>query len=434
MKKAAAIAALAFASSTAAQQSPYGQCGGVGWTGPTSCVSGWTCVYSNDYYSQCVQGGAATTTAKTTKITTTSSTKSTKTTNKATTTSPPPNGAGCLVTAYASISSAVKSCSLITLSNISAPPSSTINLQKLLPSATVVFAGLTTFGVTADNDFDPIVISGNDILITGATGHTIDGGGPNYWDGQGSNGGSDKPDHFIVVKKTTNARITNLNIKNWPVHCFSMTGNQHLTVSGLNLDNSAGDASNSRSGGKPAAHNSDGFDISSSDYVTLENINVHNQDDCVAVTSGTHITVTGMYCYGGHGLSIGSIGGKSNNTVDTVTFSNSQIVNSENGCRIKTNSGTTGSVKNIVYSGITLSGITDYGIDVQQDYLNGGPTGKPTNGVTISGVSFIGVTGTVTSSAYNYYILCGSGSCSGFTFSGTSITGGKTSCNYGSCP
>lgn len=75
-------------------------------------------------------------------------------------------------------------------------------------------------------------------------------------------------------------------------------------------------------------------------------------------------------------------------------------------------------------------------IDVQQDYLNGGPTGDPTNGVIISGVHFIGVTGTVTSSAYDYYILCGSGSCSDFTFSGTKITGGKTSCNYPStgCP
>ncbi|KAG8904493.1 hypothetical protein FRC01_008706, partial [Tulasnella sp. 417] len=33
----------------------YGQCGGIGYTGPTTCVSGWTCVYSNDYYSQCIQ-------------------------------------------------------------------------------------------------------------------------------------------------------------------------------------------------------------------------------------------------------------------------------------------------------------------------------------------------------------------------------------------
>ncbi|KAG8969939.1 hypothetical protein FRC05_000790 [Tulasnella sp. 425] len=32
----------------------YGQCGGQGWTGGTVCVSGYTCVYQNDWYSQCV--------------------------------------------------------------------------------------------------------------------------------------------------------------------------------------------------------------------------------------------------------------------------------------------------------------------------------------------------------------------------------------------
>jgi len=31
----------------------YGQCGGIGYTGPTVCASG-TCTYSNDYYSQCL--------------------------------------------------------------------------------------------------------------------------------------------------------------------------------------------------------------------------------------------------------------------------------------------------------------------------------------------------------------------------------------------
>jgi len=33
--------------------SAWGQCGGNGWTGPTSCASG-TCTYSNAYYSQCI--------------------------------------------------------------------------------------------------------------------------------------------------------------------------------------------------------------------------------------------------------------------------------------------------------------------------------------------------------------------------------------------
>jgi hypothetical protein len=32
----------------------YGQCGGTGWTGGTACVSPYTCVVSNAWYSQCL--------------------------------------------------------------------------------------------------------------------------------------------------------------------------------------------------------------------------------------------------------------------------------------------------------------------------------------------------------------------------------------------
>jgi len=32
----------------------YSQCGGIGWTGATTCVAGSTCTVSNSYYSQCL--------------------------------------------------------------------------------------------------------------------------------------------------------------------------------------------------------------------------------------------------------------------------------------------------------------------------------------------------------------------------------------------
>ncbi|KAJ7042520.1 hypothetical protein C8F04DRAFT_1076201 [Mycena alexandri] len=35
--------------------SAFGQCGGTGWTGPTVCVTGFTCVVQNAFFSQCVQ-------------------------------------------------------------------------------------------------------------------------------------------------------------------------------------------------------------------------------------------------------------------------------------------------------------------------------------------------------------------------------------------
>ncbi|KAH6910987.1 lipolytic enzyme [Coprinopsis sp. MPI-PUGE-AT-0042] len=52
-----ALSTLSFQLSWA--QSPlYGQCGGTGWTGSTTCVSGATCVKLNDWYSQCQPGSA----------------------------------------------------------------------------------------------------------------------------------------------------------------------------------------------------------------------------------------------------------------------------------------------------------------------------------------------------------------------------------------
>ena len=32
----------------------WGQCGGIGWTGPTTCASPYTCQEANAYYSQCL--------------------------------------------------------------------------------------------------------------------------------------------------------------------------------------------------------------------------------------------------------------------------------------------------------------------------------------------------------------------------------------------
>jgi hypothetical protein len=43
------------------------------------------------------------------------------------------------------------------------------------------------------------------------------------------------------------------------------------------------------------------------------------------------ITFENGVCSGGHGLSIGSVGGRSDNTVDTVTFYNNEVKNSVNG-------------------------------------------------------------------------------------------------------
>lgn len=341
------------------------------------------------------------------------------------------SNSSCTVTQYADVSAAVASCTAITLSDILVPSGKTLDLTKLKNGSTVVFAGQTSFEYY-DGNIDLIKVSGNDITITAEPDAVIDGNGQAWWDGLGSNGGISKPNHFITVSKANGASvIKDLYIQNWPVHCFYISNCNGLSIHNITLNNTAGDAPNNRSNGLEASHNSDGFDLSSCYNVTLSDSWVRNQDDCVAITSGDNITVRNMYCDGGHGLSIGSVGGKSNNNVTNILFENSKILNNQNGARIKSNAETTGYISGITYRNIEIQNISTYGIDIQQDYLNGGPTGEPTNGVIINNITMENIHGTVTGKAKDYYILCGEGSCSGFTFNNISISGGtNSSCNF----
>lgn len=75
-----AAAALALAGVATAQSGPWGQCGGIGWTGSTTCINGWECVYLNDWYSQCLQASTSTTIPTPTTTATTTRTTTTRTT------------------------------------------------------------------------------------------------------------------------------------------------------------------------------------------------------------------------------------------------------------------------------------------------------------------------------------------------------------------
>jgi len=75
---------LALASQVLAQATPFSQCGGQNWTGPVTCTSGWTCVFQNPFYSQCLQSSVSTTSAP--PPTSTATSTSTKTTSPTTST------------------------------------------------------------------------------------------------------------------------------------------------------------------------------------------------------------------------------------------------------------------------------------------------------------------------------------------------------------
>ncbi|KAI9149615.1 endoglucanase B [Paramyrothecium foliicola] len=97
------VSSLAFALSLSvgalAQQGPWQQCGGNGWTGATTCVSGWSCVKENDWYWQCRQVPTTLSTSST-KVSTTAVSSTAKSSSKTSTAavSSTTSASGCAAT------------------------------------------------------------------------------------------------------------------------------------------------------------------------------------------------------------------------------------------------------------------------------------------------------------------------------------------------
>ncbi|KAM0817579.1 putative Glycoside hydrolase [Seiridium cardinale] len=315
---------------------------------------------------------------------------------------------------YSLASVSKNACSTIVLSALTVPGGQTLRLEKLNDGTTVVFDGVTTFGYS-EWEGSLFSVSGNHITVRGEPGSALDGQGALYWDGGGGSSGVTKP-KFFKANNLNDSILDSITIRNAPRNSFSLNYVYNLTLKDITVDDSTGDA---------LGKNTDAFNINNADGVYITGATVWNQDDCVAINSGKNIVFENGFCSGGHGLSIGSIGGQTTNIVTNVTFSDTIMEKSQQSVRIKTISGATGTVDGITYRNITMSGGTDYGIIVMQSY--NGVDGEPTNGVSVTNFVLQNVTGTVNSDAVNIYIECGEGSCSDWTWTDVSVTGGEDS-------
>ncbi|KAJ8483232.1 hypothetical protein ONZ45_g7877 [Pleurotus djamor] len=73
----------------------WGQCGGIGWTGSTTCNAGLDCVHINDYYFQCLRSTAPTSQPATLPPTSAPSTTAPATTALPSSTPAPPDSGSC---------------------------------------------------------------------------------------------------------------------------------------------------------------------------------------------------------------------------------------------------------------------------------------------------------------------------------------------------
>lgn len=163
---------------------------------------------------------------------------------------------GCTFTDADSASASKASCATITLSGITVPSGTTLDLTELEDNtyvftksilrkkqtkrekrkekrkrkrkrpflltdcfSVVVFEGTTTWEY-AEWEGPLFAVSGTGITVKGASGHQLDGQGAQWWDGEGDDGVT-KP-KFFQAHDLTDSTISGINILNPPHQVFSI--------------------------------------------------------------------------------------------------------------------------------------------------------------------------------------------------------------------
>lgn len=116
--------------------------------------------------------------------------------------------------------------------------------------------------------------------------------------------------------------------------------------------------------------NTDGIHIGRSSDIKINNAHIQTGDDCISIGDGSSkITVTGVTCGPGHGISIGSLGRYTNEApVTGVHISNSHLKNTMNGVRVKTwPDSYSGVASDLHFEGITMENVGNP-ILIDQEY------------------------------------------------------------------
>ncbi|KAH7491115.1 putative endopolygalacturonase A [Phytophthora ramorum] len=300
----------------------------------------------------------------------------------------------------------ISSCSTITIGSLSVPAGVTLDLSRAKNGATIQFTGTTTFG-TLKWDGPLVALSGTDLTVKGSG--KLDGQGAWYW----KQGQQITRPVFFRMHKVISSTVSGFTIMNAPYRTFSIVDSAYTTISGLTLDSRAGNG---------VATNTDGFDLSCNDHITITGNTIYNQDDCLAMQSSTNTIFSNNYCHGSHGISVGSLGGNMvdrTTTVQGLTVQGNHIENSDNGLRIKTIIGLKGLVSNVKFIDNKLSNVRN-AIVMHSDYSKskGGYTGAATSQAQITGVTVSGLTGTATNL---YDIVVNPKAVSGWKFSGIQV-------------
>jgi polygalacturonase len=197
---------------------------------------------------------------------------------------------------------------------------------------------------------------------------TIDGSGEKWW-GPAEEARRKKPGYtlprprLIVLTRVRNLRVQDVTLQNSPTFHLVPAECEDVVITNVTILAPAGSA------------NTDAIDPSNSRRVLITHCLIDVGDDNVAIKSGRKvegrefgcedITIENCTMKHGHGISIGSetVGG-----VRNVIVRNCTLEDTDNGLRIKSPRGRGGRVENILYTNVTMKGMSPTAITITTYY------------------------------------------------------------------
>ncbi|MQM17754.1 hypothetical protein Taro_050730 [Colocasia esculenta] len=269
------------------------------------------------------------------------------------------------------------------------------NATMVIPAGTFVL-GPVLFKGPCSNAFSPALeIKGTLKALPNFTGwawiefhtlHELAVGGGGTLDGQGSQcwGQGHNLPTTLKFQHVNDGTVSNLSLvdsKGFHVVFHSSTS---VTACGLNIT-------------APAhSPNTDGIHLSNSSHINITDCRISTGDDCISVGPGiANVSISGIFCGPGHGLSVGSLGKYADEkAVMGLTVRNCTITQTTNGVRIKTWPGSpVGIARNITFEDIVMNNVSNP-IIIDQDYCPQKSCSSEPSLVQITGVRFRNVQGT----------------------------------------
>ncbi|XP_039133169.1 polygalacturonase-like [Dioscorea cayenensis subsp. rotundata] len=217
------------------------------------------------------------------------------------------------------------------------------------------------------------------------SGGVLDGRGQAFWACKMAGKNCPQGASTLRIGQSKNVRISGMSLLNSEMFHMVIFGSTGVTLQGMNIiapENSP---------------NTDGIHIQMSSGVTIQSSSMRTGDDCISLGAGsTNIWMERISCGPGHGISIGSLGGITDDEgVQNITVRNAVITGTQNGVRIKTwGKPNNGFVRDVKFEHVTMRNVQNP-IVVDQNYCPGNVNcPNQHSGIKISQVSYTDVKGT----------------------------------------